>query len=77
MHRQLAALARNALLRPGADDGYADGDDSTWIDVDWPSMTRRERSAGGVNVVDTGGDGDRPAAASSCTASAACGRTGC
>ncbi len=57
MHRQLAAIARNGLLRPGADDGYADGDDSTWMSVDWASMTRREEIDGRiVNVVDTGGE---------------------
>ena len=58
MHRQLAAIARNGLLRPGADDGYADGDDATWMSVDWPSMTRREEIEGRiVNVIDTGGEG--------------------
>jgi pimeloyl-ACP methyl ester carboxylesterase len=58
VQQQIAAIARNALLRPGADETYADGDDATWMDVDWPSMTRR-LSIGGraVNVVDTGGDG--------------------
>jgi pimeloyl-ACP methyl ester carboxylesterase len=56
VHRQLAAIARNGLLRPGADDGYADGDDSTWMAVDWPSLTRREEIEGRiVNVIDTGG----------------------
>jgi pimeloyl-ACP methyl ester carboxylesterase len=58
VHRQLEALARNALLRPGADDTYADGDDATWMSVDWPSLTRTVAIAGRrVNVVDTGGDG--------------------
>jgi pimeloyl-ACP methyl ester carboxylesterase len=48
----------NALQRPGADDTYADGDDSTWMSVDWPSMTRRVQVLGrDVNVVDTGGGG--------------------
>jgi pimeloyl-ACP methyl ester carboxylesterase len=58
VHRQLAALTRNGLIRPGADDTYADGDDASWIDADWPSM-RRTLSIGGreVNVIDTGGDG--------------------
>ena len=47
----------NALRRPGADDTYADGDDSTWRSLDWPSMTRRIPVLGrSVNVVDTGGD---------------------
>jgi pimeloyl-ACP methyl ester carboxylesterase len=49
---------RNAFVRPGADDTYADGDDATWLQVDWPAMTRQvivhDRR---VNLVDTGGDG--------------------
>jgi pimeloyl-ACP methyl ester carboxylesterase len=58
VHRQLTALARNGLLRPGPDPDYADGDDATWMDVDWPSYLRREEIEGrSVNVVDTGGDG--------------------
>jgi pimeloyl-ACP methyl ester carboxylesterase len=60
VHRQLAAVARNGLLRPGADPEYADGDDSTWMDVDWPALTRRLEIDGRmVNVVDTGGE-DKP-----------------
>ena len=58
MHRQLSAIARNALIRPGADEAYADGDDSSWLDVDWPAITRHVEVDGRpVNVVDTGGDG--------------------
>src|SRR4051812_36588212 len=58
VHRHLIGLARNGLLRPGADPTYADGDDATWMRVDWPSLTRRVRVDGAdVNVVDTGGDG--------------------
>jgi pimeloyl-ACP methyl ester carboxylesterase len=54
----VAAGVRNGLLRPGADPGYADGDDAAWMDVDWPSLTRRVEIDGRtVNVVDTGGDG--------------------
>ncbi|HEY7074944.1 MAG TPA: alpha/beta hydrolase [Solirubrobacteraceae bacterium] len=50
-------VATNGLFRPGADDAYADGDDSTWLDVDWPSLTRTVRVADGeLQVVDTGGD---------------------
>lgn len=57
-HRQALALARNGLLRPGADATYADGDDAAWTSVDWPSVTRTVEVDGrGVNVVDTGGDG--------------------
>jgi pimeloyl-ACP methyl ester carboxylesterase len=55
VHRQLAAIARNGLLRPGADERYADGEDNGWMAVDWPSLTRREEIDGRtVNVVDTG-----------------------
>lgn len=58
VHRQLLALARNALIRPGADDTYADGDDATWMGIDWPALTRRIPIDGrAVNVVDTGGTG--------------------
>jgi pimeloyl-ACP methyl ester carboxylesterase len=50
-------VATNGLFRPGADDTYADGDDSTWLDVDWPSKTHTLAVAGDeVQVVDTGGD---------------------
>jgi pimeloyl-ACP methyl ester carboxylesterase len=56
-HRQLVALARNGLIRPGADPTYADADDSAWMDVDWPSIIRRLTIDGReVNVVDSGGD---------------------
>jgi len=52
------ALARNGLLRPGPDETYADGDDASWMGIDWPSMTRRLRVLGReVNLVDSGGDG--------------------
>jgi pimeloyl-ACP methyl ester carboxylesterase len=58
VHRQAAAIARNALLRAGADDGYADGDDTAWRRVDWPALTRKEEIEGRVvNVVDTGSEG--------------------
>jgi pimeloyl-ACP methyl ester carboxylesterase len=61
VHRQLGAIARNGLVRPGADPEYADGDDSTWMDVDWPALTRRIDIDGRtVSVVDTGGE-DKPA----------------
>jgi pimeloyl-ACP methyl ester carboxylesterase len=56
--QELQGLIDTALLRPGPDASYADGDDSTWRSVDWPSMTRRVPVLGrSVNVVDTGGDG--------------------
>ena len=56
--QQLRWGVENGLLRPGPDDTYADGDDSTWTGVDWPAMTSRIAIEGGeVNVVDTGGAG--------------------
>ena len=52
---------RNGLLRPGPDDTYADGDDASWMDVDWRSLQRPLELLGRrVNVLDTGvpEDGD-------------------
>ncbi len=50
--------ARSGLIRPGADPTYADGDDATWMTVDWPAMTSRITVDGReVSVIDTGGDG--------------------
>jgi pimeloyl-ACP methyl ester carboxylesterase len=55
---QIPAVVRNALLRPGPDPTYADGDDATWMDVDWPSLQRPLEIGGRrVNVLDTGGSG--------------------
>jgi pimeloyl-ACP methyl ester carboxylesterase len=55
---QVRALPANALVRAAPDPSYADGDDATWIDVDWPSLTRHVPVLGReVNVVDTGGSG--------------------
>jgi pimeloyl-ACP methyl ester carboxylesterase len=55
---QVRQLPANAFVRAKPDPTYADGDDSTWITVDWPSVTRSELVLGRhVNVVDTGGDG--------------------
>jgi pimeloyl-ACP methyl ester carboxylesterase len=46
------------LVRAAPDETYADGDDATWMTVDWPSLTRVELVLGRrVNLVDTGGDG--------------------
>src|SRR5918997_3675298 len=57
-HRQAMAMVRNGLIRPGPDPTYADGDDATWMQVDWASFTRRLSVEGRtVNVIDTGGDG--------------------
>jgi pimeloyl-ACP methyl ester carboxylesterase len=51
----------NALLRPGADGSYADGDDATWLRMNWASMTHRIQVLGReVNVVDTGGGPGKP-----------------
>jgi pimeloyl-ACP methyl ester carboxylesterase len=58
VHKRALALVRNGLLRPGADPTYADGDDGTWLTVDWPALTRRVLVDGrAVNVIDGGGDG--------------------
>jgi pimeloyl-ACP methyl ester carboxylesterase len=59
----MATVMRNAVLRPGADPTYADGDDAAWMGVDWPSLQRTVEVDGQrVNVLDTqpgrkGGDG--------------------
>jgi pimeloyl-ACP methyl ester carboxylesterase len=46
---------RNGLLRPGPDDTYADGDDATWMDVNWLALQRPVELLGRrVNVLDTG-----------------------
>ena len=56
--QHLRGAIENGLLRTAPDENYADGDDSTWTSVDWPSMTRSVRIEGReVNVVDTGGNG--------------------
>jgi pimeloyl-ACP methyl ester carboxylesterase len=50
--------AKSGVFRPGPDSTYADGDDSSWTEVDWPAVTRRlEVDGRGVGVIDTGGDG--------------------
>jgi len=55
---QVRALPANAFVRSSADPPDADGDDGTWMSVDWPSLTRNEMVLGRrVNVIDTGGDG--------------------
>jgi pimeloyl-ACP methyl ester carboxylesterase len=56
--QELSWALENGVRRPGPDASYADGDDSTWMRLDWPSMTRRVPLLGReVNVVDTGGAG--------------------
>jgi pimeloyl-ACP methyl ester carboxylesterase len=55
--QEVHAAIRNGLLRPGADDSYADGDDATWMRIAWPSLVRRVPVLGReMNVLDTGGD---------------------
>ena len=50
--------ARNGLARPGADRTYGDGDDKSWMDLDWPSLSRDiEVDGRRVHVIDSGGDG--------------------
>lgn len=58
MYQDALARARSGVFRPGPDATYADGDDSTWMEIDWPAMTRQVEVDGhSVSVVDTGGDG--------------------
>ena len=46
------------MFRPGPDATYADGDDGSWMQIDWPAITRRLTVDGrSVGVIDTGGDG--------------------
>jgi pimeloyl-ACP methyl ester carboxylesterase len=55
---QVRALPANALVRTPPDPTYADGDDSTWMSVDWPSLARTETVLGRrLRFIDTGGDG--------------------
>ncbi len=59
--RDLAAALRNGTRRPAPDPDYADGDDSTWMGIDWPALTHRVTVAGHqLNYVDTGGEGKPP-----------------
>jgi pimeloyl-ACP methyl ester carboxylesterase len=58
VYQDALARARSGVVRPGADSTYADGDDSSWMGIDWPAMTRRLSVEGRtVGVVDSGGDG--------------------
>jgi pimeloyl-ACP methyl ester carboxylesterase len=58
---QIAAVVRGGVLRGGPDPTYADGDDSSWLDVDWPALQRPLELLGRrVNVLDTGGGDGRP-----------------
>jgi hypothetical protein len=41
VYQDALARAKSGVFRPGPDATYADGDDSTWMRIDWPAMTRR------------------------------------
>jgi pimeloyl-ACP methyl ester carboxylesterase len=58
LYEDVLNRAKNGIARPGADATYADGDDQSWMDVDWPSLSRTiEVDGRGVHVVDTGRSG--------------------
>jgi pimeloyl-ACP methyl ester carboxylesterase len=58
VYQDALARARSGVFRPGPDATYADGDDGSWTQIDWPAMTRRlEVDGRSVGVVDSGGDG--------------------
>ncbi len=60
---RISASIRNGVLRSGPDPHYADGDDASWLEVDWPALTHSERIGGAtINFVDTGrsSDSDKP-----------------
>jgi pimeloyl-ACP methyl ester carboxylesterase len=58
VYQDALTRARNGLFREGPDPTYADGDDSSWMSIDWPSLTRRlEIDGREVSVIDSGGDG--------------------
>jgi pimeloyl-ACP methyl ester carboxylesterase len=58
VYQDALTRARSGVFRPGPDATYADGDDASWIEIDWPAMTRSVEVDGrAVSVVDTGGDG--------------------
>jgi pimeloyl-ACP methyl ester carboxylesterase len=61
VRKQLVATVQNGLLRPGADATYGDGDDASWMGVDWPAVTFDTTLEGRrLHYVDTGG-ADKPA----------------
>jgi pimeloyl-ACP methyl ester carboxylesterase len=58
VYQDALARARSGVFRPGPDATYADGDDASWIEIDWPAMTRQLKVDGRpVCLIDTGGDG--------------------
>ena len=57
VYQDALSRAKSGVFRPGPDTTYLDGDDATWLDVDWPALTTRVEVDGSeVSVVDTGGD---------------------
>jgi pimeloyl-ACP methyl ester carboxylesterase len=57
VYQDVLTRARNGIARPGADPTYADGDDSTWLNVDWRELSIDIDIDGHrVHVVDSGGD---------------------
>ena len=55
---QLLGVTGNAIVRAKPDSTYADGDDASWMEVDWQALSRPVEVAGKpMNVIDTGGDG--------------------
>ncbi len=54
---RISRRLRFTVLPRGPDPTYADGDDASWMSVDWPAMTRRVEVGGQpVTIVDTGGE---------------------
>ncbi len=54
---RISRRLRFTVLPRGPDPTYADGDDASWMSVDWPAMTRRIEVGGQpVTIVDTGGE---------------------
>ncbi|MDP9376192.1 MAG: alpha/beta hydrolase [Actinomycetota bacterium] len=52
---RIKASIRNGVLRSGPDPDYADGDDASWLEVDWPALTRTEQVGDAtINFIDTG-----------------------
>jgi pimeloyl-ACP methyl ester carboxylesterase len=61
VYQDVLTRARNGIARPGADPTYADGDDRTWMSVDWPALSSEIEIEGSlVHVVDTGGESKPP-----------------
>jgi pimeloyl-ACP methyl ester carboxylesterase len=55
VYRDAMSRARNGVFRPGPDPTYADGDDATWMSVDWRSLSRSVEIDGRrVGLIDSG-----------------------